>query len=557
MIRLFGITDKTYASNGDVVLNPLKAKVRKEDNGEFYLDIELGIEYAEDITAGRIIVANTPQGDQAFRIGNYQKTKSRVKLEAKHVFFDSENYLIEDSYVVNKDCNDALDHLNNATEPASPYTVLSDVGTVNTYRCVRRSLAEAIDTVLERWGGHLVRDNWDIEIRGTIGADNGVVVRYAKNLKEITCEADWSEVVTKLLPVGKDGLLLPEVYVVSERQYDIPFTKKINFEQNEVLEEDYQDADGELDEAAYEQALIDDLRQQAQAYVDAYSIPKVNYTLSANLEKLTDIGDTVQVIDERLGLSLTTNVIAYEYDCILEKYTEVEFGNFRRGLSGLMGEITANTEAIVNQQTEAVKVTLGEELKTATDKIMGVLGNSYVIYDGSQILVVDSLPKENANNVIRINAAGIGFSQTGINGVFNSAWTIDGTLDMQQINVINLTASLIKGGVLKLGSESNASGVLEIYDDANNLVGQMDRDGLKMFGMDGSYVLMNNSVGFAGYDRNDNQIYWVSADQFHMKKSVVEEEITICNRMRFIPITVMSGGIKVNDGVGLVPVGGN
>lgn len=557
MIRLFGITDKTYASNGDVVLNPLKAKVRKEDNGEFYLDIELGIEYAEDITAGRIIVANTPQGDQAFRIGNYQKTKSRVKLEAKHVFFDSENYLIEDSYVVNKDCNDALDHLNNATEPASPYTVLSDVGTVNTYRCVRRSLAEAIDTVLERWGGHLVRDNWDIEIRGTIGADNGVVVRYAKNLKEITCEADWSEVVTKLLPVGKDGLLLPEVYVVSERQYDIPFTKKINFEQNEVLEEDYQDADGELDEAAYEQALIDDLRQQAQAYVDAYSLPKVNYTLSANLEKLTDIGDTVQVIDERLGLSLTTNVIAYEYDCILEKYTEVEFGNFRRGLSGLMGELTANTEAIVNQQTEAVKVTLGEELRTATDKIMGVLGNSYVIYDGSQILVVDSLPKENANNVIRINAAGIGFSQTGINGVFNSAWTIDGTLDMQQINVINLTASLIKGGVLKLGSESNASGVLEIYDDANNLVGQMDRDGLKMFGMDGSYVLMNNSVGFAGYDRNDNQIYWVSADQFHMKKSVVEEEITICNRMRFIPITVMSGGVKVNDGVGLVPVGGN
>ena len=30
-----------------------------------------------------------------------------------------------------------------------------------------------------------------------------------------------------------------------------------------------------------------------------------------------------------------------------------------------------------------------------------------------------------------INNGGIAFSQTGINGTFNSAWTIDGTLNMQ------------------------------------------------------------------------------------------------------------------------------
>ncbi|MBR5268068.1 MAG: phage tail protein [Lachnospiraceae bacterium] len=557
MIRLFDVTDKSYTTNGDIVLQPYKAVVRKEDNGDYYLDLELGIENAADITAGRIITANTPQGDQAFRVGNYEKTKSRVKLRANHVFYDAENYLIEDSYVVNKNCNDALDHLNNATEPTSPFTVLSDVGTVNSFRCVRKSLAEALKTVIERWGGHLVRDNWQIEVRASIGSDNGVVVRYAKNMKDISAEADWSDVVTKLLPVGKNGVLLPEVYVTSDKQYDIPFTRTVSFEQYDILEEDYQDQNGELDEAAYEQALIDDLRTQAQAYVDVNSYPRVNYTLSANLERITDVGDTVQVIDERLGISLMTNVIAFEFDCILEKYTLVEFGNFKQTLSGLMGEITATTEQIVAQQTDAVKVTLGEELQTATDKIMGVLGNSYVIYDGNQILVVDTLPKENANNVIRINAAGIGFSQTGINGVFNSAWTIDGTLDMQQINVINLTASLIKGGTLKLGSDNNASGLLELYDEENNLVGQMDKDGLKMFGTDGSYVLMNNTVGFAGYDRNDNQIYWVSADEFHMKKSVIEEEVIICSRVKIIPISVYSGGILINDGIGLVPWGSN
>ena len=45
-----------------------------------------------------------------------------------------------------------------------------------------------------------------------------------------------------------------------------------------------------------------------------------------------------------------------------------------------------------------------------------------------------------------------------------------------------------------------------------------------------------------------------------MKKSVIEEEITLCNKMRFIPIEIYDGNNNlVNDGIGLVSVlgGGN
>lgn len=557
MIKLFGQTDKSFLSNGDIVLQPTRAKVHKEDNGDYYLDLETGLEYADSLIEGNIIVVNTPQGDQAFRITNPIRTKSKITIKAWHVFYDSKNYLIQDSYVVDKSCNDALDHLNSATEPQSPFSTVSDVQTVNSYRCVRNSLYEAIQTVIERWGGHLVRDNFSIGIRTQIGQDNGVTIRYKKNLREITCEENWDNVVTKLLPVGQDGILLnaidssASVYIESSIQYAIPYTKTVSFTQ-EVNQEDYQDAEGNLNEQAYKQALVNDLRQQAQEYIDVNSYPQVNYTLQANLEKITDIGDTVEVIDERLGISLITNVISYDYDCILDRYTEVSFGNFKKKLSGLINNITQTVDSTVKKETETVKVVLGDELKQATDKIWGALGNSYVIYDGDKILVVDSLPKETATNVIMINNGGIGFSQTGINGVFNSAWSIDGTMDMQQIHVINLTADLIKGGTLKLGSESNVSGILELYDDANNLIGSMDKSGLKMYGLDGSYVLMNNDVGFAGYDRNDNKIYWVSGEEFHMKKSVVEEEITLCNKMRFIPITITNNGTVVNDGIGLV-----
>jgi len=43
-----------------------------------------------------------------------------------------------------------------------------------------------------------------------------------------------------------------------------------------------------------------------------------------------------------------------------------------------------------------------------------------------------------------------------------------------------------------------------------------------------------------------------------MKKSVIEEEITLCNKLRFIPITIYDtdGTTILNDGIGLVSVAG-
>ena len=298
MLRIFGVQDKIYTTNGDKILQPTKAVVHKEDNGEFSLNIEASLDYIEYLQPNNIIVANTPQGNQAFRITNVEKTRTKIKLTAMHVFYDSENYLIEDSYVVDKNCNDALDHLNSATSDTSPYTTISNITTINSYRCVRRSLFEAIQVVIERWGGHLVRDNWTIGIYDTIGQDNGVTIRYAKNLKDITATYNWDEVVTKLLPVGKDGILLnaldpnTSIYVESTIQYDIPYTKKVSFEQDNIVEDDYKDEQGNLNEEEYKQALVNDLASKGQSYVQNNSVPKVNYTLSANVEK---ISDTIEV----------------------------------------------------------------------------------------------------------------------------------------------------------------------------------------------------------------------------------------------------------------------
>jgi len=260
MLKLFGTTDTNYSTNGDKILIPTYQHIIKQDNGEFYLDIELPLLYIDDIQSNRILVSNTPTGEQAFRITDIEKRKTKIKVKAYHISYDSQNYIIQDSYVVGKDGNGAINHLNDATDIPSPFTVSSDILATNSYRCVRKSLYEAWNDMLERWGGHLVRNNYNVAINDSIGQDNGVVVRYAKNLKDISATYNWEDVATKLLPVGKDGILLPEIYVYGLEQYDIPYTKVVHFEQ-EIEQEDFVDEDGNEDPIAYETALIDNLRE--------------------------------------------------------------------------------------------------------------------------------------------------------------------------------------------------------------------------------------------------------------------------------------------------------
>ena len=185
MLKVFNSTDRDFTSNGDTIVQPTKALVHKTDNGDFYLELECGLQYIDAIIPNNIIVAPTPQGDQAFRIGNVEQGTRKLKAKCMHIFYDSGNYLIADSYVVDKNCNDALDHLNSATDNTSPFTTISDVSSINSFRCVRKSLLEAIQTVRDRWGGHLVRDNWTIGIRNAIGQDNGVTIRRS-HFSEVT-----------------------------------------------------------------------------------------------------------------------------------------------------------------------------------------------------------------------------------------------------------------------------------------------------------------------------------------------------------------------------------
>lgn len=547
MIKIYEPTEVLFDHNGLKILHPTKAEIYIEDNGDYYIDVESSIDDLEYLQEGMIIRAATRWGEQGFRLTNPVRKNNKISVKGYHLWKDSSKYIIFNSYVENKNCNDALDHLNSACDVGTPFTTISDITTINSTRIVRQSLEEAIATVIEKWGGHLYRDNWVIGVKSKIGEDRGITIKYGKNSTNIEANEDWSNVVTKIIPVGYDGITLPEKYLEAETQYSVPYTKVIKFEQD-INQDDYKDEKGNLKEEEYKEALIEDLRNKAKSYLNENQYFKCNYKVKAHIEGVIDLGDVIVVEHKRLGINLTTNVISLKYDCIRDKYIEIEFGNFKTKLKDLVSNIDKQTKETVANANEVVKVTLQNELNTATSKIWGTLGDSYVIYEGDRILVVDSLPKETAANVMMINAGGIGFSNTGINGSFNSAWLIDGTLDMQAVNCINMTANLVKGGTFKVGSQLNEAGRIEIYDLSNVLIGTFDENGIVVFGKDGSKVVINPDE-FAGYDFNGVKTFWMNGDEFHMRKSVIEEEITLCGLARWLGIETTD-----NTGIGIVPL---
>ena len=550
MIRVYDATEKLFNHNGIKALHPLFAEITKIDNGDYYIELEDTLENLEYYQKGLIIRASTPWGNQGFRCDNPIIKNNRVTCKAWHLTYDAKNYLIKDSYAVDKNCNDALNYFNDNTDITSPFDVSSDITEISSTRVVRQTLFNVFERFIsaDKYGGHWVRDNFSFGIKASVGQDRGVVLAYQKNISDIEVSENWDNVCTKILPYTTDGdvaIELDETYVeLSEDLYDIPYSQTVKFE-NIYKKEDFATREEFLT------ATKEWLKAQADAYLDVNKVPLVNYSISAEISNVSDIGDLIYVKHPKVNVNITTNVISIKYDVLKGKYTKIEFGNFKKEIKNFRQEIVEEVGKDTNTKVNETKNLLEQELSEATDKINSVLGNSYVIYDGNEILVVDRLPKESATYCLKINSAGIGFSNTGIQGQFNSAWTINGTLDMQQINVINLTASLIKGGTLKLGGTNNANGTFELYDDTNRLVSLMDKQGLTVYATDGSYVKLNADVGFAGYDKSGNKIYWADGDVFRMKNAEVENEIKIAGKIKIVPVSTDS-----NVGVGFVAIQG-
>ena len=163
-----------------------------------------------------------------------------------------------------------------------------------------------------------------------------------------------------------------------------------------------------------------------------------------------DLCDIVSIYFQDFGISASAKITEAYFDVLKNRYKKVHIGDERFTLA----QTIASTSAQIAQSEQKQTNYFTQALNQATALLNGDLtGASMITQTDSNgnpigLIFMDTNDPATAVNCIQINANGIGFSNAGVGGPYNSAWTILNTLDMSQINVIHLNASAIDSGTI-------------------------------------------------------------------------------------------------------------
>lgn len=302
------------------IVKLLKCEVVEELNGRF--DTELLIHTSDTkqklIKKWSIIFID----NQLFRVVTRTDIDkdNTVKIYAKHIFYDVNNGFIIDNRADNKNVLETM-QIAIPADFKDIFTVSSDIEDKNSIYFVKNNGAENIFNIIERWGqGELIRDNFNIAINKSKGADKGVTFTYSK-IEAIEVDEDVENVVTRLYPSGKDGITLEEHYVTipgwnTEEYPPFHITKEIKFEGAEST--------GELRVLARKEAEKIGL-SRVNFKINVHDLSNSNF--SGNIESLksVEVGDIVTIKHHVLDVRVKVKCIKKTHEKISNKLT-LEFG---------------------------------------------------------------------------------------------------------------------------------------------------------------------------------------------------------------------------------------
>lgn len=464
MLILYKKSERQFLSNGIGRLDKhaFDDKVREELNGIYKLEFTYPIHapHSKDIKNDNIIRATVPDGEQPFFISRIVKKDGYLRVTAYHLFYRLIWQLIEDINIVNLNGQAALNRVLENTE----FTGVSDIATTKNIRIVRYNAVEAIlnpgkdNTLISRFGGELKRDKLTLMLMNRIGRtyeNNPVEIRYAKNLLSYEADISDSNVATRVMPIGFDGLLLPEKYVVKPGADPTDYkTVKVEYPNIQAISNPDNPKEGELPltdayEAMRQAVLSDfengrfDLKASYQVKFQELSTTE-EYKNKSVLEKVY-LGDEIKVIHTDEDLQILSRVVAYEWSPIRKEYEEVELGSHIDTFSDIRPTLD-----LIAGKVEQYKTDWEKNVEEITEILTTALGG-HVLKRTGELLIMDTDDPETATKVWRWNLNGLGYSGTGIKGPYETAITMDGRIIAKFVYTLNLSSISADLGTVTAG----------------------------------------------------------------------------------------------------------
>lgn len=453
-MKLYTSDTTNFNNNGVGVIDPYvtSAIVTDEINGEYSLtfDINPYSPLSEYIVQDNYVKCKVSDGtEQIFIIKKITKTFDAIGVYCQHVFYELLDNLVLDIYPQNATPNQFITRILSNTNYVTPFSGFSDIITTKTARYVRKNpieimIGEDENSMINLFGGELKRDNFTINYLSHIGSNNGEVLRLGKNITGITIDIDTSNIATRILPLGYDGIMVESIYVDSQyiSNYPRPIIKVYKFENIKFDPED-DNAYHTLEEA--QQALTDAVNSLYAAGLD---LPTINVAINwVELSKTKEYENYQSLERIRLGDTLTCNILNMNYTTEIIKTTYNVLTDTIDGFE--MGAVKSNIVSTLNnlqRQENAIQVDsiLESAKESATRQITSAMGG-YVYKTQNELYIMDTDDPSTATKVWRWNLNGLGYSSTGINGPYGLAMTQDGQIVADYITTGTMSAERIYG----------------------------------------------------------------------------------------------------------------
>lgn len=377
MIQLYKAENNNFEMNGDWVLNPISCLFIPKINDQWVLEIENPIDKSiDDFNLGAVISVTTPYGNnQLFRINNRDKNDDSVIATAYPIFLDSKNdCFIWDTRPTNVNGQQALNMMLSSN---SKYKASSNIDKINTAYYIRKNFIEALNaddenSFINRWGGEIIYNNYNIIVNDKIGTDSGLRVEFGFNLLGVSEKINDDNLITRIIPVAYNGYTLPNEETVDSDnidKYPKIYIKQIEYN-NIKLKEDAQtddESNGTIICNSLEE-LYAELRKQAKLeYTENFvDIPQISYEADMIDLSKTDLykdykdllkvnlGDTVNIKNRRLQIETKSRVISYEYNCITNSIDALVLGEFTTNYFDNVSSIDNSISKVIDQSNNTL-----------------------------------------------------------------------------------------------------------------------------------------------------------------------------------------------------------
>lgn len=384
---LFDSTETAFTSQGlGRLIDARRCEVTEERNGIY----ELVLEYPTDgplfnqIKPGNYIYAtHDDKGDmQAFEIYRTSAPLDGwVIVNAWHISYKLNTIVVQPFTAAN--CAAAIAGVKTNSLNTNPFTFQTDKVVTADFALDHPEAARAVlggmqGSLLDVYGAAEYEfDMFTVKLHQHRGANNGVVIRYGKNLRALDLELDASNRYNTVVPYWTNG----DVTV-----YSTSLITKTGQTAGPAIP---LDLSAEFEDAP----TVAQLEAMAQSYIDG----STNYTIKDNLTinmvpiwqtedfknfaavERVGLCDTVTIIYTKWNIEATAKVIKVVYNTLLDRYASIELGEPKTTLSQ---QIAADLSGGIKAEAQGAAIRAVDNLPDASATERGLVQFPITIAQG-------------------------------------------------------------------------------------------------------------------------------------------------------------------------------